>query len=344
MASQIDIAKRLGLSQRSVSAALAGKMDVSEATKKRVREIAEKIGYRPNAAARAMVSRRTRNIGVVVWAQGGTPISLHETELVSGVHDVLEPGGYTTCLIQMGDIERSGDGIKRVFTEQMLDGMVICCGLQKAIRDRIGSLTDKVVWCDAGVRDATNCLWRDDRLAGELAGQAVMQAGYRKIVWVHQTKTSGPERTYTYYEERLAGLVATTKGCKFSDFAILPELGMPWRQLAEQLDSKTVVVACSYGQATIVSLMAAAAGLVAGRDFAMVCCDELKAWEYHWPNLPRSSFDRFGMGRQAAEMMLACVGRAKRAEESRVIKPFWIDGHDAQSGMPSTLPKLNHSS
>ncbi len=338
MANQVEIARRLGISQRSVSAALAGKPDISESTRRRVLEAAAKAGYRPNAAARSMVTQRTRNIGIVVWAQGGAPISMHESELASGIHDVLEPAGYTTCLVQMGDVERTGDGIARVFAEQLLDGMIICCGLQQALRERVGQLVDKIIWCDAGVHEPTHCLWRDDRLAGELAGRAVAEAGYREVLWLYQTAETGPQRTYTYRENRLDGFKQAAHGCVIHDMALLPEAGIPWRQFGERLHPGCAVVACSYGQATMAMLMAASCGKVVGRDFALACCDELSSWAYYWPNLARARFDRFMMGRQAAHMMLECLTDPTGNSESWVARPVWLDGRNDTHGMPPTLP------
>jgi DNA-binding LacI/PurR family transcriptional regulator len=340
VANQVEIARQLGLSQRSVSAALAGKTDVSEATRRRVREVADKIGYRPNAAARAMVNRRTRNIGVVVWATGGAPISLHETELVSGVHDILEPAGYTTCLIQMSDVERSGDGMTRVFNEQMLDGMVICCGLQQLIRERVGSLVDKIVWCDAGVHDATNCLWRDERLAGKLAGEAIVRAGYREAIWLSQLQKGGPRRTYTYASDRLTAFKKAAKDVVLHDMAILPELELPWKEFGALLKPGVAVLASTYAHATMSMLMASACGKMVGRDFGLACCDELAAWKYHWPNLARADFDRFGMGQQAGRMILQRLSEPKSAAESWVSSPTWHTGNDARTGLPSTLPEM----
>src|SRR5688572_19522481 len=65
-----DIAARAGVSKVAVSAALKdglGNVFVSEATRRRVRALAEEMRYRPNGAARALATGRT---GVVeFWAQ-----------------------------------------------------------------------------------------------------------------------------------------------------------------------------------------------------------------------------------------------------------------------------------
>mgnify|MGYP000537384159 CR=1 FL=1 len=54
MASIKDIAKACGVSVATVSKALNGHNDISQATKEKVREAARQIGYMPNSAARAL--------------------------------------------------------------------------------------------------------------------------------------------------------------------------------------------------------------------------------------------------------------------------------------------------
>jgi LacI family transcriptional regulator len=53
-----DIARELGISTGTVDRALNGKPDVSPATRARVLELAKKLGYTPNLAARFLQSRK----------------------------------------------------------------------------------------------------------------------------------------------------------------------------------------------------------------------------------------------------------------------------------------------
>ena len=62
-----DVARRAGVSRTTVSFVLNGIVDskISEKTKARVRKAARELAYVPNAAAKALVRRRTENIGLV---------------------------------------------------------------------------------------------------------------------------------------------------------------------------------------------------------------------------------------------------------------------------------------
>src|SRR5690606_15864449 len=61
-----DVARLAGVSQSAVSRVFTPGASVSPATVEKVRAAAEKLGYRPDALARAMITGRSRIIGLVV--------------------------------------------------------------------------------------------------------------------------------------------------------------------------------------------------------------------------------------------------------------------------------------
>ncbi|MDF2892261.1 MAG: LacI family transcriptional regulator [Clostridia bacterium] len=66
MASLKDIAKLAGVSETTASKALNNYADVSEETKRKVRELAEKYDYTPNMAARNLARKKSNIIGLVL--------------------------------------------------------------------------------------------------------------------------------------------------------------------------------------------------------------------------------------------------------------------------------------
>ncbi len=60
-----DIAHRCGVSIATVSKALNGQLDIGEETRGRILRTAEEMGYMTNAAARALKTKRTYNLGVL---------------------------------------------------------------------------------------------------------------------------------------------------------------------------------------------------------------------------------------------------------------------------------------
>lgn len=87
-----DIAKECGVSVATVSMALSDKPTrVSERTRIKVREVAEKYNYRPNNAAVSLANKKSRLIGIVFNDLRNTHIS----SLFMAINSVLEKNGYS---------------------------------------------------------------------------------------------------------------------------------------------------------------------------------------------------------------------------------------------------------
>src|SRR6201997_787230 len=86
-----DIARDLGVSVITVSKALRDHSDISQETKARVLKRCRELNYRPNLAARALVTGRTNMLGFVV------PDLLNSffSEIVRSVSATLQGTGYT---------------------------------------------------------------------------------------------------------------------------------------------------------------------------------------------------------------------------------------------------------
>lgn len=69
----VDVARAAGVSKTTVSAALNGSGRLPEATRRHVREVAHRLGYRPNATARLLRAGRTRLLGLAVREYSETP-------------------------------------------------------------------------------------------------------------------------------------------------------------------------------------------------------------------------------------------------------------------------------
>jgi DNA-binding LacI/PurR family transcriptional regulator len=94
-----DVADLAGVSQSTVSRVFAGNTRVSEKKRKKILEIAEKLGYQPNAIARGLSTRRTRLIGIVM-RDFGNPFY---PEVLSKFYSHLSRRGYHLIFINTED-------------------------------------------------------------------------------------------------------------------------------------------------------------------------------------------------------------------------------------------------
>jgi LacI family transcriptional regulator len=80
-----SLSEHLGLSQTTVSRALAGYSDVAEGTRNRVQNEAKRLGYSPNAAAQRLALGKARAFGIVFATAGSMPADPIMTEFLTGL-------------------------------------------------------------------------------------------------------------------------------------------------------------------------------------------------------------------------------------------------------------------
>ena len=95
-----DIAKACNVSIATVSKALNGQQDIGEETRNRILQMADEMGYMANAAARALKTNRTYNIGVLFVdpMHGGLAHEFFSTVL-DGIRREAENSGYDITFI-----------------------------------------------------------------------------------------------------------------------------------------------------------------------------------------------------------------------------------------------------
>lgn len=111
-----DIAQITGVSYSTVSKALNDSPLVKEATKKKIIEVANKMGYKPNFAAQRLVSKQTKVIGLI-WP---TIERVVLSTLVSKISDEIRKTTYS-MILSIEPIEASIDTFKKF----QVDGMIL---------------------------------------------------------------------------------------------------------------------------------------------------------------------------------------------------------------------------
>lgn len=103
-----------------------GRGRISEATKLRVREAARTLNWRPNAAATALRTSRTRTIGLVLSSSGALPeIGAGNVDFISGIESILSPRRYGLLLnfVLAGQDER--EFYRTLAEQQRMDGVIL---------------------------------------------------------------------------------------------------------------------------------------------------------------------------------------------------------------------------
>ncbi len=116
-----DVARAAGVSTATAARALGGYGHASPAARHKVAESAHRLGYRPNEVARALVSRATTTVGLVV----GDIENPFFAAAARGLADAMDAQGYTVLLANADeDAEREARAVEALRARQV-DGMVV---------------------------------------------------------------------------------------------------------------------------------------------------------------------------------------------------------------------------
>ena len=91
-----DVAREAGVSRQTVSRALNNKGEISSDTLLRVREVIERLDYRPSSIARGLATHRTLTIGLVV-PDIANPFF---ADIGRGADDAANAAGYSLSALQ----------------------------------------------------------------------------------------------------------------------------------------------------------------------------------------------------------------------------------------------------
>lgn len=204
-----DIARDLGVSVVTISKVLRNHPDVGEQTRERVLARVRELDYRPNLAARSLVTGRTCMVGLVV------PDLLHPffAEIAKSLSDVLRENGY--CLIVSSsdeDPELEEHEINHLLARR-LDALIIAsCRSSVELFLRIEKQKTPYVLIDRSFPGLSpNFVGVDDEMVGRLATQHLIDIGCQRIAHIRGPKTSPGMHRLEGYKRALveAGMKTT---------------------------------------------------------------------------------------------------------------------------------------
>jgi len=115
-----DVAREAKVSMATVSRVVNGNANVKQETKEKVEAVIERLGYRPNAVARGLASRRTTTIGVVI-----PDITDHYfAELARGIDDVASMYNYQIILANSDESDSKELQVLENLLSKQVDGII----------------------------------------------------------------------------------------------------------------------------------------------------------------------------------------------------------------------------
>jgi len=121
-----DVARLAGVSVTTVSRALNGHDDVNPETRRRIQEVAEQLGYSPNIAARTLVSKRSRTLGLLLSALTRNSVKDNIVfEMLCGMNDRAAELEYDLVLFNTTPQKQRQKSYKALCKERGVDGVIM---------------------------------------------------------------------------------------------------------------------------------------------------------------------------------------------------------------------------
>lgn len=201
----LDIAKELNITFSSVARALNDHPGISAATKKAVRETADRLGYRQNKIASSLRSGRTNTIGVIVPS---LKVSFFSS-VVSGIEEIMNNNGYNILLYQSHESQTQENRGITTFLNSRVDGIIASISTDtengEAFEDVVNRKTP-LVFFDRSIESIdVPSVTIDDYQGGFIATEHLIRQGYKRIMHITSSKNIG------IFSERLRGYLDALK-------------------------------------------------------------------------------------------------------------------------------------
>lgn len=123
-ATSYDVATAAGVAQSTVSRCFQNDSNISPVTRARVVEVAEQLGYVPNAIARSLITQRSNMVGVIAtqYTMRGNP------DLIYALSESLSAAGKSLLLVTVPQDWPTPEALRGAL-EYPLDGLISCAML-----------------------------------------------------------------------------------------------------------------------------------------------------------------------------------------------------------------------
>ena len=197
-----DIARDLGVSVVTISKVLRNHPDVGDETRERVLARVKELDYRPNLAARSLVTGRTYLVGLVV------PDLLHPffAEIAKSISEVLRAHGYYLIVSSSEeDPDLEEQEIDQLLARRLDTLIIATCRPTVDLFFRIERQRTPYVLIDRILPGlAANFVGVDDEAVGMLATKHLIDVGCKRIAHIRGPETSPGTRRLEGYKRALA--------------------------------------------------------------------------------------------------------------------------------------------
>jgi DNA-binding LacI/PurR family transcriptional regulator len=313
-----DVALAAGVSHQTVSRVINGSDSVRPETRERVLQAMRELDYRPNTVARALVTGRSRMLGVVSF-----DTTLHgPASTLFGIERAAHAQGYFVSIVSVTSLDRDLVlGAVAQLHGQGVDGILLITPQESAVEAVLDIPRDlPVVAVEAGPEESVPVVMVDQFAGAEAATRHLLELGHR-TVW----HVAGPP-DWLEARQRIDGWMAALEQAGADAPPLLTgdwsarsgyELG---RRLASVRDVTAVFAANDQMALGILRAWHESGRDVPG-ELSIVGFDDIPEAPFFTPPLTTVHQDFNEVGRQSLMLLLDEIGAAERSATRVVVPP-----------------------
>lgn len=313
-----DVARLAGVSHQTVSRVLNNHPNVREQTRLRVWAAIAELGYRPNHAARTLVTGRSRLIGVV--AQNSTLYG--PTSMLSAFEQAAADAGFAVSVASVRGLDRRSvaEAVDR-HLDQRVAGVVIIAPVFSASEAMDDLPADvPLVAIDSDPERSTALVTVDQQAGAYDATRHLLEAGHR-TVW----HVSGPADWF----DSAGRVVGWRRALEEAGAEVPPVIPADWSaasgyragQMLARMSEVTAVFAANDHLALGILRALHERGVRVPEDISVVGFDDVPEAAYFIPPLTTVRPDFAAVGRASLALLLDQIESGTRSSERRVIAP-----------------------
>lgn len=178
---QVDVANLAGVSRQTVSLVVREDPRVSEQKRNAVHEAMARLGYHANLSARALASRRTRFIGIVLSIMDNP----FHAQLVELIRERCEKANLIPLITPVGENPTEERKATNRYLDLDVDGLILVSPLmsEEEIRE-IGARTPTVLVTRNVGPENVDLVHTDDLAGGRMAAQHLIDVGYEDVIFL----------------------------------------------------------------------------------------------------------------------------------------------------------------
>jgi|YelNatPaOPRAMG01_1025707.scaffolds.fasta_scaffold07711_9 DNA-binding LacI/PurR family transcriptional regulator len=325
-----DIAEKAGVSIATASRVINGAGNVSEEIKKRVLKVTEELGYRPNAIARSLATRKTGNIGVLISKViNPLPLDPFYSVIFQSIENTLKEEGYN---VVFSAVSNDNDRY-RILSENKVDGFILLgCEIEKELIISLKKENFPIVLVDNHIDEIkVDSVVIDNEDGAKELVEHLITLGHTKIGYICETLNN-----LSFYERFLGYRKALEKyNIEYSP-KFIQEGGrgaqggyMGMLKLLEGSELPTAIFAGNDTTAIGVMKAAIEKGLKVPENIAIAGFDGLEIYSHIHPSLTTMRVYKRGMGKIAARLLIETIKEPLRPTLRCVVSTSLIRGESA---------------